>query len=348
MTIRLGTAKLDKSAGPFRRWRQYAFYDWASEMPTSKRIITYIGIVLQGYAFYFTLMRVLPLPKWTYAYLALLPRRPVSYVLVILLFYVGLRIQSAMLTSEFVRKTQLETDQIAAREIQQTLQPGKIAALPGYEVQSFYRPLREVGGDYFDVVELPENRRLFALADVSGKGMAAALLAANIQALVRSMASVDSSPLALANHINKHLCRYTPTNRFATAVFVVLSPGSGELTYANAGHNAPMLLSPKSDTIGSSTFLEATGLPLGLFAGAEYEARTAVLDPGHTLLIFTDGLSDSVRSENPESLFPAALADTAVQTMANLKSLVDPKFDEDDITILLVQRVAGHDGGTPA
>ena len=74
-------------------------------------------------------------------------------------------------------------------------------------MQAFYKPLREVGGDYFDVIELPANRTLFALADVSGKGIPAALRAANIQALVRSIASVESSPLALANQINKHLTR---------------------------------------------------------------------------------------------------------------------------------------------
>ena len=81
---------------------------------------------------------------------------------------------------------------------------------PGYELEAFYKPLREVGGDYFDVIDLPANRTLFALADVSGKGIPAALLAANMQALVRSIASVESSPLALANQINKHLYRYTP------------------------------------------------------------------------------------------------------------------------------------------
>ena len=267
--------KLDKSAGPFRRSLQYAFYDWTREMPRSKRIITYVGIVLQGYAFYFMLMWAFMLPKWLYSYLLVLPRRPVSYVLVFLLYYTGHCIQNGMLTSEFVRKTQLETDQIAARQIQQTLQPGKLEELPGYEVEAFYKPLREVGGDYFDVIELPANRTLFALADVSGKGIPAALLAANIQALVRSIASVESTPLALAKQINKHLSRYTPSDRFATAVFIVLSRDSGELTYVNAGHNAPIVFSS-----GSTTFLEATGPPLGLFLDAEYEARTAVISPG--------------------------------------------------------------------
>ncbi|MGC1672612.1 MAG: SpoIIE family protein phosphatase, partial [Candidatus Acidiferrales bacterium] len=213
MPFRLRTLNLDKSAGPFRRSLQYAFYDWTREMPRSKRIVTYVGIVLQGYALYFMLMWAFMLPKWLYAYFLVLPRRPVSYVLAFLLYYTGYHIQNGMLTSEFVRKTQLETDQIAARQIQQTLQPGKLEELPGYEVQAFYKPLREVGGDYFDVIELPANRTLFALADVSGKGIPAALLAPNIQALVRSIASVESSPLALANQINKHLSRYTPSDR---------------------------------------------------------------------------------------------------------------------------------------
>lgn len=349
MPFRLKTAKLDKSAGPFRRSLQYALYDWTREMPRSKRIITYVGIVLQGYALYFMLMWAFLgfswadawLPKWLSANLLLLPRRPASYVLVFLFYYTGHWIQNGMLTSEFVRKTQLETDQIAARQIQQTLQPRKLEELPGYELEAFYKPLREVGGDYFDVMELPANRTLFALADVSGKGMPAALLAANIQALVRSIASIGSTPLALANQINKHLSRYTPIDRFATAVFIVLSRDSGELTYVNAGHNAPIVFSS-----GSTTFLEATGLPLGLFSDAVYEARKVVINPGGTLLIFTDGLTDSIQGEHPENRVCDAFAESAGRMMANLKSLVDPKFNEDDVTILLVKRIAGfaHSG----
>jgi len=249
-----------------------------------------------------------------------------------------------MLTSEFVRKTQLEADQIAARQIQQTLQPTKLDRLPGYEVETFYEPFRDVGGDYFDVIELAGNRTLFALADVSGKGMAAALLAANIQALVRSIANVEADPLALARQINKHLCRYTPNNRFATAVFLVLSRDSGELAFVNAGHNAPLVFGS-----GSTTALEVTGMPLGLFPAAEYEARTAFLCPGGTLLVFTDGLTDSISGENPEGRLHDALADTPGRTMSNLKSLVDPRLNEDDVTILLLKREAkAASSGKPA
>jgi serine phosphatase RsbU (regulator of sigma subunit) len=333
--------KVDISAGPFRRALRYAFYDWAREMPRSKRILMYVAIVLQGYPFYYALMWAWS-PTWLSPYF-LVPRRPVAFVLAILVYYIGRWLQNGLLTSEFVRKTQLETDQIAARQIQQTLQPGKLEELPGYELEAFYKPLREVGGDYFDVIDLPANRTLLALADVSGKGMPAALLAANIQALVRSIASVESNPLALAKQINKHLSRYSPSDRFATAVFVVLSRDSGELSYVNAGHNAPILYS-----YGSTAFLEATGLPLGLFSDVEYEARTAVMSQDSSLLIFSDGLPDSIQGEQPESRLCDAFAESVGRTMANLKSLIDPKFNEDDVAILLAKRIAGSSSGLSA
>jgi phosphoserine phosphatase RsbU/P len=334
MPLFFGPKKLDKSAGPIRRALYYASYDWAREMSTSKRIATYIAILLQGYVFYFTLMWLFRLPDWLSLSFLVLPRRPASFVLVILLFSLGRWIQNGILASEFVRKTQLETDQLAARQIQQTLQPQQLQTLPGYELEAYFKPLREVGGDYFDVIDLPANHTLFALADVSGKGMPAALLAANIQALVRAIASVQCNPLAFADQMNKHLSQYTPIDRFATAVFLVLHRDSGEFTYVNAGHNAPIFFSN-----GSPTFLEATGLPLGLFPDARYEARTLIMPPAATLLLFTDGLPDSIHADHPESRLCQAFAETTSQTMSNLQSLVDPKFNEDDVTILLLKRL---------
>ncbi len=297
-------------------------------MPRSKRIITWAGILIQGYAVYALWARSLVWPvMW--------PQGLLLYSSVFVLYALGGGIMNGMLTSEFVRKTQLEADQIAAQQIQRTLHPKEVKKLPGYEVETFYKPFRDVGGDYFDVIELAGNRTLFAVADVSGKGMPAALLAANIQALVRSIANIEVDPLALARQINRHLSRYTPSDRFATAVFVVLSRDSGELAYVNAGHNAPIVFGS-----GSTTALEATGMPLGLFPEAAYEARTALLFPGGALLLFTDGLTDSIPGKNPEDRLRDALADSSGRSMSLLKSLVDPRFNEDDVTILLVKRDA--------
>jgi serine phosphatase RsbU (regulator of sigma subunit) len=335
MPFRTQLAGLDRITGPFRRALRYAFYDWTSKMPRSKRILTLAGIILQGYAPYVFLVWSLNAPKLS-GYLLVPPKGVAGFLLVYLIYMIGLCLMNGMLTSEFFRKTQLEADQIAARQIQQTLHPQTLEKLPGYEVETFYKPFREVGGDYFDVIELPGNRTLFAVADVSGKGMAAALLAANIQALVRSIANVEPDPLALARQINKHLSRYTPSDRFATAVFIVLRRDSGELTYVNAGHNAPLV-----SCSGSTTLLGATGIPLGLSADAEYEAGTAVVPPGGALLLYTDGLTDAISGKNPENRLQDALSDNSGRTMAMLKALVDSEFNQDDVTILLVNRAAG-------
>ncbi len=297
-------------------------------MPTSKRLVAWAGILIQGYAVYAIWARSLVWPvMW--------PKGLLLYGSAFLLYILGGWLLNGMLTSEFFRKTQLEADLIAARHIQQTLQPQHLDELPGFGLETFYKPLREVGGDYFDVIELAGNRMLLVVADVSGKGMPAALLAANVQALVRSSASLDADPLALARQINEYLCRYTPGDRFATAVFVVLSRETGELTYVNAGHNAPIVLG-----LGSATRLAATGIPLGLFPQAPYEVHTALLSPAGVLLVFTDGLTDSIPGDNPEDRLREALADRSGDTMRLLKSLVDPHFNEDDVTILLVKRDA--------
>ena len=329
MPYRIQQMELARSSGAVRRALWYAYYDWTREMPRSKRLVTWAGHLMQGYAFYALWTRSLVWPlMW--------PEGIPLYVSVLLLYVVGAGLKDGMLTSEFVRKTQLESDQIAARQIQQTLHPEKVEKLPGYEVETFYQPFRDVGGDYFDIIELPGERTLFAVADVSGKGMPAALLAANIQALVRSVANIGADPLIMARQINTHLLRYTPTDRFATAVFIVLSRASGALTYVNAGHNAPIVFCS-----GATTVLEATGMPLGLLSAAQYEPGRAVLPPGGALLLFTDGLTDSIRGSAPQDRLCAALADNPGTSMSNLKSLVDPKLNEDDVTILLVQRAAG-------
>ena len=305
---------------------RFATYDWTRELPLSLRVITMIGMGIQGYAIWAALSRSLIWPiMW--------PSGVVLYATILLIYYVGFCIQNATLSSELIRKTHLESEQLAAQKIQKTLQPTTIDEIPGYQVDTFYKPLRAVGGDYFDVVDLPGNRTLFVVADVSGKGMAAALLAANIQALVRSLSAIAPDLPALASQINRHLFRYTPGNRFATAAFVVLDRDSGELVYVNAGHNPPIVWHP-----GQTNLLEATGTALGLFDDTTYEVGRMNIPPDGGLLIYTDGLPDSIPGDSPEDRLYGALDNDLARTMSNLKALVDPRFNEDDITVLLVKR----------
>jgi serine phosphatase RsbU (regulator of sigma subunit) len=305
---------------------RFATYDWTRELPASLRVITMIGMGIQGYAIWAGLTRSLVWPvMW--------PSGAILYATILLIYYIGFCIQNAALASELIRKTQLESEQLAAQAIQKTLQPTTIDEIRGYEVDAFYKPLRAVGGDYFDVVDLPDNRTLFVVADVSGKGMAAALLAANIQALVRSLSAIAPDVSALASQINRHLFRYTPGNRFATAAFIVLDRHSGELVYVNAGHNPPIVWRD-----GQTSVLAATGTALGWFDDTTYDIGRMTIPPGGGLLLYTDGLPDSIPANSPEDSLLRALDSNLARTMSNLKALVDPRFNEDDVTVLLVKR----------
>lgn len=190
-------------------------------MSTSKRFVAWTGILIQGYAVYAGISHSLVWPiMW--------PKGLIIYPIVSLIYLVGNCMLNATLTSEFVRKTQLESDQTAARQIQQTLIPQTLEEIQGYQLETYYKPFRDVGGDYFDVIDLSDGRTLFAVADVSGKGMAAALLAANIQALVRSMATVDPDPQRLSIdqptpeslHSRRSICNRC--SRFARSQFRTL------------------------------------------------------------------------------------------------------------------------------
>jgi phosphoserine phosphatase RsbU/P len=290
-------------------------------MSWSSRLLTTVALLIQLGGLVFALVE---------------PKSKPFMFLALLIYMAGLFLMNGTLTSEFVRKTQLESDQIAAEHIQQTLHPQKVGELPGYQLETFYKPLRGVGGDYFDIIELPNGRTLFALADVSGKGMPAALLAANIQALVRSISNVASDPLSVANHVNNHLCRYTPPERFATAVFALLSGETGEITYVNAGQNPPILSSS-----GRTTFLESTGIPLGLMQQAQFQCRRVIIPPGGKLLFLTDGLTDGIEDPNPEERVCEAIGNDAAKAMSRITSLLNPEFNDDDVTLLLLTRLSG-------
>jgi len=295
-------------------------------MPPGRRAIAISAFLLQGYAFWALWSRSLIWP-------VIWPKGSLLYIAVTVLYTLGYWMLNAVLTAELLRKTQLESDEKAAQRIQKTLQPETIEPPPGYQLEAFYSPFRAVGGDYFDVIDLTQDRTLIALADVSGKGIAAALLASNIQALVRSMAGTDADVVALAGRINRHLSRYTPSDRFATAVFLLLDRDSGGIEYVNAGHNPPLV-----GGAGAANFLEATGLPLGLFGGATYEKRVATLAPGETLLLYTDGLTDSIFGDSPQERLRTAVTGDPRRSLSNLHALVDARLVEDDVTVVLMTR----------
>jgi sigma-B regulation protein RsbU (phosphoserine phosphatase) len=164
--------------------------------------------------------------------------------------------------------------------------------LAGYHFFDFYEPANQVGGDYYDYVELPNNRLAVVLGDVSGKGVSAALLMAKLSGEVRYCLASEPDPAAAMSRINASFSRSGWQDRFVTFVLAVLDANSHELTLVNAGHMAPLLRHGKGNVepIGG----DQTGLPLGVDADFEYQSHTRRVAPGDFLALFTDGISEAM------------------------------------------------------
>jgi sigma-B regulation protein RsbU (phosphoserine phosphatase) len=182
-----------------------------------------------------------------------------------------------------------------AREIQESLLPEDIPQLPGFEVATAWRPARVVGGDYFDVLRLGENRLAICIADVVGKGVSAALLMANVQATVRAFARDSESPAGVCSRVNSVLCGNIAAEKFVTFFYGVLDAQKRTLQYCNAGHPSPILVS--SDSVRQ---LPAGGVVLGVFPTWEYRDSMIGLSAGDRLLLFTDGITEASGSDGRE------------------------------------------------
>jgi sigma-B regulation protein RsbU (phosphoserine phosphatase) len=190
-----------------------------------------------------------------------------------------------------------EDDQRAARRIQARLLPTSLPIVSGLELAAHYSPYREVGGDYYDAVALDDTRVLVTVADVSGKGTAAALLTANLQALLHFSQDREAHLDAVADAINRHLVRHTDDSCFITMVLAVADLRNGRLRYVNAGPNPPLGI----DMAGRPLRLDATGLPLGMLDAMPYTTGEVPLTRGTRLLFYTDGLTE--HSNNRHEMF---------------------------------------------
>jgi sigma-B regulation protein RsbU (phosphoserine phosphatase) len=195
---------------------------------------------------------------------------------------------NAVLYQEALEKQKLEEELNVARQIQMQLLPRRLPAGDNFDVAAFTHPSRQVGGDYYDFLSLPNGKLGMVIADISGKGVGAAILASQLQATlraeVRSHSSIDH---AIAN-TNSLITDSTGSERFATLVYAEFDPIQCRLAYCNAGHNYPIIM--RQD--GSHEFLTTGGLLLGVSKTAEYEVGEACLRPDDVVLFYTDGLSE--------------------------------------------------------
>jgi sigma-B regulation protein RsbU (phosphoserine phosphatase) len=183
-----------------------------------------------------------------------------------------------------------------ARVIQSGLLPPGPPRLPGYDIACRGVPAKTVGGDYYDFIPVGDGRLAVCLADVSGHGMPAALLMANLQATIRCQAIAAVSPAECVRRSNRLLYRSTEGQRFATCFYGVLETRTGRITYSNAGHDHPLLLKDGE----SPRPLATGGLVLGVHEEPQYEEAAAVLEPGDLLVIYSDGITEFFDGENRE------------------------------------------------
>ena len=228
-----------------------------------------------------------------------------------------------------------------AREIQESLLPKVIPQLPGFEVASSWQPARAVGGDYFDVLKLREDRLAICIADVSGKGVPAALLMANVQASLRASVRDLDSPARVCCIINSMLCESIAADRFVTFFCGVLDAALGTFRYCNAGHPYPILVSS-----GRVRTLDQGGAVLGVFPAWMYQDSIVNLNSGDRLLLFTDGITEAAGADGDEFGMEkvAAFAKTHAansaakinqQLLAQVTEFCGAQF-QDDATLLVL------------
>ena len=198
-------------------------------------------------------------------------------------------LDNARLVARERERQRLEAEINIARDIQQALLPRNFRDYPHLSVTGCNFPCLSVGGDYFDVFPLSDNRTAFLIADVSGKGLGAALLTQLLQGALSGM-TLGTDPARLFNHLNRFLCDHAEVGRYATMFFGILDENGG-LEYINAGHPSPILI--RHNGTAEEAFTEGS-FPVGLVPEAEYSTAAVKLDPGDTLVLFSDGVTEAM------------------------------------------------------
>jgi serine phosphatase RsbU (regulator of sigma subunit) len=204
----------------------------------------------------------------------------------------ALSIENARLHQTALEKNRIERDLELAHRVQQGFLPSHAPNVAGYQFFDFYEPAQQLGGDYYDYIQLPGGRLAIVLADVSGKGIAASLMMANLSAEVRFLLATEAVPADAINRLNDSFVRTGWEDRFVTLAVAVIDPVAHEMTLVNAGHMAPLWRHRGADVelLGD----DITGIPLGVDAGFQYLQLTVPLRPGDQLVMFTDGFSEAM------------------------------------------------------
>jgi serine phosphatase RsbU (regulator of sigma subunit) len=250
-----------------------------------------------------------------------------------------------LIVAEIIREgIKMRTDLETAREIQTSLVAAESSQHGTVRIQARMRPAAEIGGDYYDVIDLDDGRLAFVVADVAGKGLPAALLMMLLRGSLRSLLAAGLRGSALITALNRHLVGNTPDNRMVTCFYGELESTTGRLTYVNAGHNPPYLV-----VGGEEQTLNATSMVLGMFEALSFEEASAELPDGARLLLYTDGITeaenqsgDQFGTERLEEIVAASassargdILDATIEAVLRFRGSTP---QSDDMTLMLVSR----------
>ncbi|HEX7828282.1 MAG TPA: SpoIIE family protein phosphatase, partial [Thermoanaerobaculia bacterium] len=259
--------------------------------------------------------------------------------------HMAIAMENATLHLAIVEKKRMEQELMLGREIQSRLLPKPPSDLRGLALAATTIPCFEVGGDYYDFLELPGGDLGIAIGDVSGKGVSAALIMSSIQAALRVAAPIEPDLASLIARLNALLFRMAGGRKYVTFFFGRYSPATGELRYVNAGHNPPLLI-----TDGEVMPIDSTGRPIGILADATYEERSVSLARGATLFLYTDGLNEANNAAEEEFGNERLWASVARASQAGIYTIAPAVLEDvhafeegthasDDKTIVVLRRI---------
>ncbi len=259
---------------------------------------------------------------------------------------VSAAIENKFLHQQSIEKELIEQEINVAASIQHRIIPKDLIKIDGYEIAGINIPSKEVSGDYYDCINLPEDKVAFVIADVTGKGISAALLVNTLNASLYSYLEFNLPLTEIASRLNKLIYRSSPADKFITFFIAVLEPSSGELEIVNAGHNPILLLRNNSEL----EKLNAGGIGLGMLDfGLPYEGQKLKLESGDKLFLYTDGIPEAM-NENEEEYSDERMIDFLKNNsskpmeefindlVGDVKSFVNTAHQSDDITLLILRR----------
>lgn len=257
----------------------------------------------------------------------------------------GVAIENAQLHEQAVHQQRVEQDLELARNVQQAFLPGNNPGTSGYEFFSYYHPADQIGGDYYDYIELADGRLAIIVADVVGHGVAAAMLMAKLSAETRFLLASKNSPSQAITKLNHHIATLG-VEKFVTLLCLVLDPESGKLDIVNAGHMCPIWL--KTDGTIEEPGDEITGVPIGILEDFEYEQTSISIGTGERLVLYTDGINEAPNAagdmfgikklQEKVAVQQGELQEIGDQLISEVRSFIEGTPQADDMCLVIIGR----------